>query len=90
MHVLLLLFPLLKEINIIHFEITDMFPQNERKIAKLNFQVIALQIHVVQPLSFKMIHYMSELLLEVQAPYFLEKFLCFLLIIDRFSGPHLL
>ena len=53
------------------------------------------QIHVVQTLSFKMIYYMS-VLLPIWVPkthYFLEKFLCFLLIIEIFnilSNVHIL
>ena len=45
------------------------------------------QIHVVQALSFKMICYMSGLL-PIWGPkthYFLEKFLCFLLIFEMFN-----
>ena len=49
-------------------------------------------IHVVQTLSFKMIYYMSWLLpyLGSKTCYFLEKFLCFLLIFEMFSEPYLL
>ena len=50
------------------------------------------QIHIAQTLSFKMIHYMSGLLAYSRSKihYFLEKFLCFLLIFKMFNEPYLL
>ena len=46
-------------------------------------------IHVVQILSFKMIHIRVAVWFGVQTYYFLEKFLCFLLISKMFSEPYL-
>ena len=57
--------------------IWDLFPQNH--------------IHVVQILSFKMILCVRVAVsVGVQKLLFVQKFLCFLLIIDMFSGPYLL
>ena len=58
---------------------------------KISFQSYN-QIHVVQTLSFKMICYMSWLLpyLGSKTYYFLEKFLCFLLIFEMFNESYLL
>ena len=55
-------------------------------------KLLPYSIHLVQTLSFKMIYYMSGLLLHFGSKiyHFLEKFLCFLLISDMFSEPYLL
>ena len=69
----------------------DLFPQNERQVAKFRLKVIGGFI-VFRLLSFKMIYNMPGLLpyLQSKTHYFLEKFLCFLLIFEMFNEPYLL
>ena len=62
--------------------------ETSRKIAFESYK----QIHSVQTLSFKMIYNMPGLLpyLRYKSHYFLEKFLCFLLIFEMLNEPYLL